>query len=153
MIWPRMNAKDANRNRKTKSHHGDTETRRKTNGKTPKNRVSRLSSMIWSTRSGSGFHNRLAIGVARDFTSDCLLQRRWRRSGFDFDAEDAVAVHLQDGVTAAVEFKALAALGAFAQLRHDEVGQGFKAFFARQKDVVLGFQVAQIEAAVEHHGA
>ena len=56
----------------------------------------------------------VTIGVprqARDFTSYSLLQRGWRRDGFDFDAQDAVAVHLEDGVTAAVEFKAFAAFG------------------------------------------
>src|SRR5215831_20621762 len=89
----------------------------------------------------------------RDKGSDRLLQGRWRRNGFNLDAKDAVAVHLQNGVAAAVEFKALATLGDLPQLRHDKAGQGFKAFFARQQDVVLGFQVAEIEAAIEHHGA
>ena len=64
-----------------------------------------------------------------------------------------MAFHLEDGVAAVVEVKALAAFGDLAELRHHEAGESFKAFFTRQSDVILGFQVAQVEATVEHHGA
>src|SRR5690348_10433821 len=154
MIWPELTQIDTNRNRET--YHGDTEARR---GRLPKSPElpklpglrgrTKFRLLIWDSCRDKGSLAKLGISER----SNSLLQRRWRQNGFDFHAQDAVAVHLQDGVAAAVEFKALAAFGNFAQLRHDESGQGFKAFFARQKDVVLGFQVAQIEAAVEHHGA
>ena len=84
--------------------------------------------------------------------SDSLFQRSGRIEAFNFYADDAVAFHLENGVAAVIVFKAFAAFGDFAELRHHEAGQRFKAFFTRQSDVILVFKVAQIEAAIEHHG-
>src|ERR1051326_3031579 len=81
-----------------------------------------------------------------------LLQRRGWVEAFDFYAGDAVAFHLEDGVAAVVVFETFAALRNFAQLRHHEAGQSLKTFFTRQSDVILGFKVAQVEAAIEHYG-
>src|ERR1051325_11071602 len=85
--------------------------------------------------------------------SDRLFQWRGRVEALDFYSGDAVAFHLENGVAAIVVLKAFTAFGDLAQLRHHEAGKSLKAFFTRQSDVILGFQVAQIEATIEHHGA
>src|SRR5438270_6233876 len=85
--------------------------------------------------------------------SDRLLQRCGRVEAFDFYPGDAVAFHLEDGVAAVIEFKAFTAFGNFAELRHHEAGQSLKAFFTRESDVILGFKIAQVEAAIKDDGA
>ena len=76
--------------------------------------------------------------------SDRRLERRRLGDVFDLDADDAMAVHLQHGVTSTIVFKALAAIGNLAELRHYEAGQGLKPFFARKHDIVLRLQIAQV---------
>src|SRR6185437_6254449 len=73
--------------------------------------------------------------------------------GFNADSADAVAVHFEDGEAAAFVLERFAALGDVAEAGKDESGESFDAALAGQAPAHLGFEVAQVDAAVEHEAA
>ena len=71
-----------------------------------------------------------------------------RLKGVDFDRVDPEAVHAYHSVTVTFEFEAVAGPGDTLQLRKNESGKRLAAFVARNIDVMLRLEIANVDGAV-----
>ena len=72
---------------------------------------------------------------------------------FDHYFADAAAGHFEDGQAAAFEFGGVAFAGDAAEAGEEEAGECFDAAFFGELPVHLGFEVAELDAAVEDESA
>src|ERR1035437_2127033 len=81
------------------------------------------------------------------------LTRGRRRffDGLDADFGDTAVVHFDDGQAAGLVGDGFADFGDVAEAHENEAGQGFYATFTGQVPLHLGFEVAEVEAAVHQH--
>src|SRR5690242_8132272 len=77
------------------------------------------------------------------------LGRGCRRQSLHLDLEYAPVLHLENSVAAPLEFEAFAALRQPAEPPHHKSAKGFKTLVARQSNVQMGFQIANVRSTLE----